>query len=904
MRTSEILAHPHSFSEACYVLSISMDSPLLLPLAACTQPSLVGGKALGLARLLAGGFPVPSGFCVTTKAYDHTLRASGFSPAEQWQAALHSSGAERQRVLSHCRTIIVNSDITELTAQIVEQTRRLDLPLHGLWAVRSSATNEDGAHVSFAGVYRTRLGVPLEEMGLAVKDLWLSIWDDRVLNYQATSGLSGQPPAMAVVIQPLLEARAAGVAYSIHPLTGRATQVVINSVAGLAAALVDGRVTPDQYVVEMAENCQPIRICERTVTGQIQALQVTSQGLCEVPLSDEAIGRATLSDGQLFELAHTAKQIEKTFGYPVDLEWLYDDRGLWLLQARPISGQLRSQRLTNDDCEWSRANFKETLPELPSPLGLSFLELFMERYILSPYRRMGCRIPEGLSSVRTFQGRPYINMTLFHSLITQLRGDPSLLTEQMGGETLARVPEARPLGWFALARAGIVMMAEMRKAVRKGPAWFADMKEMASENRADRLRTVSGEVAALRLDAIGQWLDEHELTFGIAGGVSQCLQALGGVLPRWLGEDWRALLNGALQGQATVISAQQIIRLAEIADMVRLDPQATSWFTVKEWDPTEVRRRLEGTDVLRAFNRYLDDYGHRGVGESDPMSPRFADRPELLLTVLRTQIMAPTGATPVEILQRQTAVRERALAEIRARFGWRFHRWAIFSWWYRRLCRFFALREANRHHLMYYSAAARSLLLRLGEWLVERGQLSSQEDIFYLTIEARAALLAGGSSDWRGVIQARRAERDRYATISVPDTIRDWNEVVRGTDTSPIVASDGIFHGIPISGGQVVGPVRFVRSMEDWSRVCRGDILVVPVIDPGMAPLFGVAAGLVAEMGGTLSHGAIIAREYGLPAVANVPGIITRLKEGDQISLDAERGEIIVQKQAGDSAVM
>jgi rifampicin phosphotransferase len=523
----------------------------------------------------------------------------------------------------------------------------------------------------------------------------------------------------------------------------------------------------------------------------------------------------------------------------------------------------------------------------------------MERYILSPYRRMGCLIPEGISSVRTFQGRPYINITLFHSLVVQLRGNPAMLAEQMGGETLARPPETRPLGWFALARAGVVMMAEMRKAARHGPAWFAEMKAMAAEQRADRLRSLSGEEIALRLDALAKWLDERELTFAIAGGVAQCLQALSSLLPRWLGEDWRALLNGALQGQSAVISAQQIVRLAEIADMVRRDPSVTSLFTAEEWYPAEVRRKLEGTDVLRAFNRFLDDYGHRGVGESDPMSPRFADRPELLLSVLRTQTLAPTNATPVDILQRQTKVRERALAEIRARFGWRLHRWVVFSWWYRRLCRFFALREANRHHLMYYSATTRSLLLRLGEWLVEQGRLSTQEDVFYLTIDARADLLAGGSSDWQRMIQARRAERDRNATISVPDTIQDWREVIRGTEAAAVVVSEGIFQGIPISAGKVVGPVRFVRSMEDWSRVCRGDILVVSVIDPGMAPLFGVVAGLVAEMGGTLSHGAIIAREYGLPAVANVPGITVQLNEGDQISLDAERGEIIVQKQAG-----
>ena len=839
---------------------------------------------------------------MTTESYVRALQAPDFSSAEQWQAALHSSGAERQRILAHCRTIIQNYDIVELATQIVEQVRRLDVPLHGLWAVRSSATNEDGPHASFAGVYLTRLGIPLEEIGSSVKDLWLSIWDERVLNYHATSGLSETAPTMAVVIQPLLEAQAAGVAYSVHPLTGKATQVMVNAVAGLAAALVDGSATPDQYVVEIAENSQPIRISQWTIARQTQALRVTGEGLRSLPLSDETVGCAVLSDDRLFALARTAKQIEKAFGHPVDLEWLYGERGLWLLQARPISGLVGPRQLNNDDCEWSRANFKETLPELPSPLGLSFLEQFMDRYIVAPYRRMGCQIPEGISSVRVLKGRPYINMTLFYSLVAQLKGDPSSLTEQMGGEVLIRPPEVCPLGWFAVARAGVAMMAEMRKAVRDGPARFTEMKAMAAEHCADRIQTLSGEELSLRLDAIAKWLDERELTFGIAGGVAQCLQALGGLLPRWLGEDWRALLNGALQGQAAVISAQQIIRLAEIVDMVRRNPSTAALFTGEGWDPGEVRRKLEGTDVLHAFDRYLDDYGHRGVGESDVMSPRFADRPELLLSVLRTQILAPTSATPADILQRQTGVRERALAEIRARLGWRFHRWAIFSWWYRRLCRFFALREANRHHLMYYSAATRTLLLRLGEWLVQQGRLASPEDIFFLTIEARADLLAGGSRDWQGMIQARRAERDHNATMTVPDTIQDWREAVRGTDTSAIAGTDGVFRGIPISGGLVVGPVRFVRSMEDWNRVCRGDILVVSVIDPGMAPLFGVAAGLVAEMGGALSHGAIIAREYGLPAVANVTGVTTRLKEGDRISLDAERGEIIVPVRAGATA--
>ncbi len=832
---------------------------------------------------------------MTTVAYDRALRATGFSPAERWSEALHTSGAERQKILSQCRTTIQNADIAELTTQIFEQARLLDPSLRRLWAVRSSATNEDGASASFAGIYLTRLGIPPGEIGLAMKDLWLSMWDERVLNYHAASGLS-DVPAMAVLLQPMLETEAAGVAYSIHPITGRANQVVIDAVAGLAAALVDGRTTPDQYVVEMDGQGQPLLICERRIAGQTHALRITGQGLCDVSLPDEARGRAILSDDQLFDVARTAKRIERMFGHPVDLEWLCDDRGLWLLQARPISKRPRPPQLTDDDCEWSRANFKETLPELPSPLALSFLEQFMERYILTPYRRLGCRIPEGISSVRIFQGRPYINMTLFHMLIAQLRGDPFLLMEQMGGASLARVPEVRPLGWLAFARAGLVMMAEMRRAVRHGPAWFAGMKAMADEHRAERLSLVSCEDLSRRLDEIERWLDRHELTFAIAGGVSQCLQALGGLLPRWLGEDWRALLNGALQGQSTVISAQQIVRLAELADRARRDSFVLSLFTAEGWDQCEVWRRLEGTAFLRTFNRYLDDYGHRGVGESDVQSPRFSDRPELLLAILRIQILSPASATPADILQRQTVIREGALAEIRSRFGWRLHRRAVFSWLYRRLCRFFALREANRHHLMYYSAAARSLLLRLGERLVEQGLLSAREDIFYLTNNERADLLEGGSRDWLERIQARRTDRDLYAAVNVPDTIWDWRDAVRGSGPFSSAALEGLLQGIPISGGLVEGPVRIVRSMEDWSRVRRGEILVVSVIDPGLAPLLGVAAGLVSEMGGTLSHGAIIAREYGLPTIANVPGLTARLQEGDRISLDGERGEVIIRR--------
>jgi pyruvate,water dikinase len=438
------------------------------------------------------------------------------------------------------------------------------------------------------------------------------------------------------------------------------------------------------------------------------------------------------------------------------------------------------------------------------------------------------------------------------------------------------------------------MLKEMRRATVHGPAWFAEMKTMAKQYGPQQVGALSFDETVQRLDDLSARLQTHELTFGIAGGVAQCLQALSLFLPRWLGSDWRVLSNAALQGQGTVISAQQILRLAEIVDIARREPTAEAFFNAEPWNPSDFRTTLKDTACLRAFDAYMEDYGHRGIGESDVMSPRLADNPQAILSVLRLQIgAAPFGRE--EVLSRQERTRAEALTEIKRRLGWRLDRWFTYRWWYRRLCRFFALREANRHHLMYFSTATRTLLLHLGDLLVAQGACDTRDDIFFLTVQDRADLLSRKSRDRRGLIRERRAERDRNAAIEVPDTIRDWETATASSRSSH--RSDGTesLFGLPISAGSVAGPVRLLRSLTDWSRVKPGDIIVAPVIDPGMAPLFGIAGGLIVEMGGTLSHGAIIAREYGLPTVANVEAVMTRLKEGQQVRLDAAAGTIHVE---------
>ncbi|HKU51424.1 MAG TPA: PEP/pyruvate-binding domain-containing protein [Nitrospira sp.] len=869
-----------------------MAHPFILPLSQCSDVDLTGGKAVGLARLIATGFPVPRGFCITTEAYRQCLLTSGFIENEEWQKVCALSGNAQASALADCRTRIRQVETSQLAVQCLLTLQTLSRPPNERWAVRSSATNEDTAQTSFAGLYHTHLGVALSEIEAAVKDLWASPWEDYVVSYTARQSYK-TPPRMAVVIQPMIDAQSAGVAYSIHPVTGRTNQVTINAVPGLAASLVDGTVKPDQYVVEVAHEKQPIRILKRILAHHSQRLMVSKDGLQVERLGGTTPIRSSLTDAQLFSLVRTTKDVEQAFGHPIDLEWAFDAGQLWLVQARPIT-TVRPSSLTNDDCEWSRTNFKETLPELPSLLSLSFLERFMDRHILSHYRRLGCRIPEGLTSVRVLRGRPYLNVTLFHMLVAQLGGDPSLNAEQMGGEPLQTIPEVQPLNGATLARAGWMMWAEMRRVERCGPRVFQEMKDLAMTYRREHILRLSVEELVPKLDRLGPWLEGRDVTFGIAGSVGQCLQIFSQFLPRWLGPDWRGLLNAALQGQGSVISAQQILRLAELTDIARDEPAAGTFLTSEPWNPSLFREALAGTKLLRAFDRYLNDYGHRAVGESDVMSPRLADNPEAILTIVRIQLIAGSPSRK-SILSRQNKARTTALAHIKRRIGWRYHRWIILMWCYRRLCRFFALREANRHHLMYYSTAIRTLLMRLGERLVERELLQQVDDIFFLTIDDRADLLTGNTRDWKAVIKARRTEREHNAAVAVPDTIRDWETASEQSLTSDRSEGNGILSGTPISAGTVAGPVRVVRSVADWGKVMPGEILVVPVIDPGLAPLFGLVGGLIAEMGGTLSHGAIIAREYGLPTIANVEGAMARLADGQRITVDAGSGTICIQ---------
>ena len=876
-----------------YITRSVVTSPLVLPLESCTDAALVGGKAAGLARLIAKGFRVPPGLCVTTQAYHDALQAGGLDALDRWNRIGRAPEGQREALLENCRKIVASLVLTQdlldpldtALTRLEEELATRDGPAGGLlWAVRSSASDEDAEDATSAGIYRTVLGVPRGSIAATILECWASQWTPLAFTYRERAPKSAPAPAMAVILQPLLVPRAAGVAYSRHPVSGRADHIMINAVLGLAEPLVSGLMRPDHYVVEIGNEPASLTVIQRDITEKTTARVAEPWGLADRSLPERDRNKSALDEEDVLELARLVRAVECAIGKPVDVEWASNAEGLWLLQARPIP----APKALSDSATtlWSRANFKETLPEVPSPLGLSLLQGFMETHIVQCYRELGCHIPLGVSSVRVIHGRPFINMTLFQSVMAQLGGDPALLTEQMGGETCPDPFTVPRLRWWRIA---IPMEWKIRRAARRAPAWFQAIRRLDTRYNDEPAQGLTQiELAAREEELSRHLLTNGDLTFAIFNGVSQGFHVMKLLLERRLGAEWRPVLNRTLQGVGTIISAKQILQLTELAEAAGREPVVRDFLLAEPWLPEPFRSELAGTSFLQAFDAYLEEYGHRAIGESDIMSPRFVEIPEYVLGVIRGHLTVPPAKPAHEIRRGQESVRQEALRCLRAGFGWRWHEWIVFSWWHRRLCRYLELREANRHALMHFIACARHVARNIGGTLAARGILQSEEDIFCLLLDEIKAVASGSTKEWKRLIEARRREWENHAARKVPDMVIGSADRVNDDNSG----SDTPLRGLPISAGYAEGPVRLLLVPDDLKSVKRGDILVAPVIDPGMAPVMGLAAGLVVEMGGILSHGAIIAREYGLPTIANVRGVTQLLKNGERVAMDATAGEI------------
>jgi len=885
----------------------------VLDLINAKDPALCGGKAMGLATLERAGWATPPAVCLTTAFYRRWLEASGLATHVARVAALTAAdGADlrRESMAGLRRQIETAAMPADLERAVGNAIARLTAAGAAALSVRSSAVHEDERDASHAGIHTSVIVAEpdLPAVIAALRRCWASSWTEAAWGYRERLGVPHDHAPMAVVIQHFVPATCSGVAFSSDPLTNDGAMVVIEVAWGTGAALVSGVVTPDQYRVRIAAGA-PADVEQRA--GHQQTMTEWRDGAeLTVPLRPALRHRLVLDEPQVRAIARGVKTVEQAFGVPVDVEWIFDGRQFWGVQARPITTLVEapSQRRTL----WTRANLKEVFPELPSPLAVSYLKVSLNLMFHAYHRDQGYTVPAGAELVSAFHGRPYLNLSLMQQMTLERGGDPAIVTRLFGGTGGARPrPASIPRdvrGVSNHARLAREMLATFFLTPSRGRRLFRRLRRDTARFGTVRLAELSDpEVVRHFVRFTGASLDDKTVRclHEVVSAQSRAYMVLERLLLGWIAsdapQDAETLAMRLMTGLGTLPNIRMTYRLMDLAAIAVRDPRASAFFA-DELDETAVGNAaaaLADTDFGRAFASFLSEFGHRGYYESDVMLPRFAEDPGRVLRLIQLHIRAGGQPDPAQHAADRRRARASATAEVRrllrigtSRLGFA-GRWAAFSSVRHALQRLLAMRDECRHVTTLLLAHLRRVTLEIGERARHQGLLADREDVFFLEWDELPRILIDKHADWRELVADRRRQHARNAQRVVPDLVRG-----DGTAEARTAAADVDGHGevcgYGVSPGTVTGRIRVLRSADEIGHLSGDVIAVLPAIEPTLAPIFPLVRGLVAEMGGLLSHAAILAREYGLPAVVSVADATRRLHDGDHVELDGATGRIRV----------
>src|ERR671911_418028 len=879
--------------------------------------AVAGGKAANLGELIRAGLPVPSGFCVTTAAYELVAEGAGLRYVLDGLAETPAEDRARLAELAaRAREMLLAAPIPNEVIEVIgEAYLRLgtDTPV----AVRSSATAEDLPTASFAGQQESFLNVVGKEPLIdAVRRCWASLWTDRAVSYRASNGIDPRSVYLAVAVQRMVEAEVAGVLFTADPLTGRRRRAFIDASPGLGEAVVSGAVNPDHFVVDTATG----EVLESRLGDKRVAIQAEKDG--GTRRVELAGGEGTsLTDAQIQALARLGVRVEAHYGEPQDTEWAIDDEGkLWLLQARPIT---------------TLFPLPADAPEADDDLRVYF-SFSVAQGVYRPLTPMGIQAFRLLASgIATLAGRPPRDPCAGPAFFTEAGGRiffdiTSALRSTFGRRILdraAQVGEARtgPIVRSLAADPRLALVTTSRWPVlrtvlpllireRVPPRVMrALVHPSAARARIARLETeirTLGSVPrdagdAQRLSAVERLvLDFPPRVFPgvpavfVAGLGAYALA--GKLLGDLAGDHERQVVLRGLPHNPTT---EMDLVLWALAEEVRADPAAAR--AVRETSPERLAREYHGGTLPPTLQKGLADflrlYGHRGVAEIDLGLPRWSEDPTYILGVLANYLRLDDPELASDIQFRRAAQEaEEMVADLTRRASRKGRlRGALVGFLLNRARALAGLREVPKFFVVLILARARALLWEVGEDLGRSGRLESAGDVFFVTLPEARSALAG--KDLRSTVRERRADYDReldrrrVPRILLSDGTEPTAE--EALDAAGAAgAADGALRGTPASPGTVTAEARVILD-PTGARLEPGEILVVPSTDPGWTPLFLTAGGLVMEMGGAMSHGAVVAREYGIPAVVGVPDATDRIVTGERITVDGAAGTIASEKE-------
>ncbi len=808
----------------------------------------VGGKAASLGRLHLAGFAVPAAFAIPVDTTECLPDETGTWPA----------------------------DLTHVLAGALHALAPHGEPV----AVRSSAVDEDGATASFAGQHLTVLDVAGEERFLeAVAACLASAHSESAAAYRSHAGIGGEA-RMAVLVQRMVRAEIAGVAFSIDPVTGDAGRVVVEAVAGTGESLVSGQTEADRLVLSRP------------------GLSIVEEHHPSAPV---------LTIEMAAEVARAAIRAEETFGQPQDIEFAVEAGKLWLLQSRPITTAVDAMSSggwvsefdtpTSADDLWTSANVQEVLPAVLTPLTMSTFNEYVHKAYTAGYQDLKVLDrDEWPVFIGLFYSRAFLNVGATRLIAERVIGaDPDGVEHRFLGGEIDPSKRAKTHGLWKYKLRTILPMLRMSLGIHKAGERIArETMAMERKVRAENPEAMSGHELSARRKELSEFVAGtfrvHLQASGCAGfGFEQAAKLVQPVL----GDETEGTIPALFSGLRGVESAQ-----------IGLDLWALSRAAIRADIGGEVRE--PGFDPAAdnlpagwrsAFAAFIERHGHRGVNEMEPAAPNWRQDPGPIISVVRSYLDLPEDRSPEMTLRRQERERLRLTESLAKRMNplkRRFFRFQL-----KQAQAWVSRREHTKSVIVRGTRLVDHYLPEAGTRLVASGQVALADDIFFLTaVEMDAALASESTADLRPTVARRRREMERNRHVQLPERFSGRPSPI---DHDLSHHAGDVLTGTPVSPGLVTGRARVIHDPAVDDPILPGEILIAPVTDAGWTPLFALAAGLVVDMGSALSHGSTVAREYGLPAVVNVRGATRRIRTGDLVQVNGSKGTVTVIK-SGDGA--
>ncbi|MBO9130780.1 phosphoenolpyruvate synthase [Bacillus sp. 165] len=851
---------------------------------------LVGGKGLHLGALSQiQGIQVPEGFCVTTVGYQKALAQN-----ETYHALLErltklkiedreQIGEISRKIRKIIMEVSIPSDVVNAVTHYLSQFGE-----EHAYAVRSSATAEDLPHASFAGQQDTYLNIIGKEAILQhISKCWASLFTDRAVIYRMQNGFDHSQVYLSVIVQRMVFPQASGILFTADPITSNRKLLSIDASFGLGEALVSGLVSADCYKV------QEEKIVDKRIAAKKLAIYGLQEGGTETKQIDPDQQKTqTLTDQQILQLAGIGRQIEAYFGCPQDIEWCLVDDTFYIVQSRPITTLYPIPEASDQENHvYISVGHQQMMTDPMKPLGLSFYLLTTR----APMRKAGGRL---FVDITHMMASPDSRKMLLDAMGQH---DPlmkdALLTIIERRDFIKSIPNDKQEQSSGKINKS-VSSADSQAQIENDPTIVSDLIKSNQTSIEELKQNIQMKSGSDLLDFILEDIQELKKFLFDPQSSAVFMSAINA--SSWINEkmnEWLGEKNAAdtlSQSVPNNITSEMGLALLDVADVIRPYPEVIEYLQhVKDDNFLDELVKFDGgKETQDAIYAYLNKYGMRCVGEIDITKTRWSEKPGALVPIILSNIknFEPNASNRKFEQGRQEALtKEQELLDRLQQLPDGEQKAKETKRKIDLIRNFIGYREYPKYGMVNRYFVYKQALLKEAEQLVQTNVIYEKEDIYYLTFEELHEVVRTNKLDYQ-IISKRKDEYKLYEKLTPPRVITSDGEIIAGEYKRENLPAEAIV-GLPVSSGVIEGRARVILNMED-ANLEDGDILVTAFTDPSWTPLFVSIKGLVTEVGGLMTHGAVIAREYGLPAVVGVENATKLIKDGQHIRVHGTEGYI------------